>query len=257
LIFGFSVIHKVRTNWIKQLANILIYYTDKRLLSIHYFRYRLVEYSLQKNPTMENNHQKLKDRVAIVTGADSDIGQNIAVSFAKSGANVVITYRFDEDGAKETAKLVQDAGGKVLIVRTDVGEESQVQSLFDKTLSEFKRLDILVNNPGMNDTGKLLHESSLDEWDKIIRTNLHGPFLCSKLAAKQFIKQIYSKGKEKAESQGKQSGIIINISSVHEDSALCNLTRAFALELASYGIRVIDVAPENDFNNDESRVSRR
>lgn len=202
------------------------------------------------------NNQKLKDRVAIVTGADSGIGQSIAVSFAKAGAHVVITYRSDEDGAKETAKLIQNAGSKALIVRTDVGEESQIQNLFDKTLSEFKRLDILVNNAGMNGTGKFLHESSLEEWDKVLRTNLYGPFLCSKLAAKQFIKQIESEGKQKTEDRGKRSGNIINISSVHEEvvtlkegayavskAGLRNLTRGFALELAPYGIRVNDVAP--------------
>lgn len=93
-------------------------------------------------------NQKLQDRVAIVTGADSGIGQAIAVAFAKAGADIVITYRSDEDGAKETAKQVKETGRKALVVHTDVGDESQVQKLFDKTLSEFKRLDILVNNAG-------------------------------------------------------------------------------------------------------------
>ncbi|CAF1089724.1 unnamed protein product [Adineta steineri] len=200
--------------------------------------------------------QKLKDRVAIVTGADSGIGQGIAIAFAKAGADVVITYRSDEDGAKETAKLVNETGRKSLVVHTDVGDESQVQKLFDKTLSEFKRLDILVNNAGTMGTGKPVHESDFDEWEKVIRTNLHGPFLCSKLAAKQFIKQIESEGKQKTENRGKRSGNIINISSVHEEAVsldqgayavskggLRNLTRAMALELSKYGIRVNDVAP--------------
>jgi glucose 1-dehydrogenase len=92
--------------------------------------------------------QKLKDRVAIVTGADSGIGQSVAIVFARAGADVVITYRSDEDGAKETAKRVEETGRKALVVRTDVGIESEVKNLFDKTLSEFKRLDILVNNAG-------------------------------------------------------------------------------------------------------------
>ena len=94
------------------------------------------------------NNQKLKGRVAIITGADSGIGQGIAIAFAKAGADVVITYRSDEDGAKETAKRVNETGRKSLVVQTDVGDESQVKSLFDKTLSEFERLDILVNNAG-------------------------------------------------------------------------------------------------------------
>ncbi len=125
---------------------------------------------------------------------------------------------------------------------------------------------------GMGGTGKPVHESDFNEWEKVIRTNLHGAFLCSKLAAKQFIKQIESEGKQKRENRGKRSGNIINISSVHEESAaveqgacmlwfinviiilflfldavskggLRNLTRAMALELAEYGIRVNDVAP--------------
>ena len=185
------------------------------------------------------NNQKLQDRVAIVTGADSGIGQAIAIAFAKAGADVVITYRSDEDGAKETAKQVQEAGRKALVVHTDVGDESQVKKLFNKTLSEFKRLDILVNNAGkenvfsisidlvkrevflgMGGTGKPVHESDFDEWEKVIRTNLHGPFMCSKLAAKQFIKQIEATGKEKTEDRGKRSGNIINISSVHEEAVM-------------------------------------
>lgn len=92
--------------------------------------------------------QKIKDRVAIVTGADSGIGQAIAVLFAQAGADVVITYRSDEDGAQETARCVTEVGRKALVVQTDVGDEKQVKHLFDKTLSEFKRLDILVNNAG-------------------------------------------------------------------------------------------------------------
>jgi glucose 1-dehydrogenase len=94
------------------------------------------------------DNQKLKDRVAIVTGADSGIGQGIAIAFAKAGADVVITYRSDENGAKETAKHVNETGRKALVVQTDVADETQIKKLFDKTLSEFKRLDILVNNAG-------------------------------------------------------------------------------------------------------------
>ena len=70
----------------------------------------------------------------------------------------------------------------------------------------------------MEGTGKAVHESEFQEWEKVIRTNLHGPFLCSKLAAKQFIKQIESEGKQKIEDRGKRSGNIVNISSVHEEA---------------------------------------
>lgn len=72
----------------------------------------------------------------------------------------------------------------------------------------------------MGGTGKLLHASDFADWEKVIRTNLHGPFLCSKLAAKQFIKQIDASGKEKTEDRGKRSGNIINISSVHEEAIM-------------------------------------
>ena len=70
----------------------------------------------------------------------------------------------------------------------------------------------------MAGTGKPIHESDFSEWEKVIQTNLHGPFMCSKLAAKQFIKQIKSEGKQSTENRGKRSGNIINISSVHEES---------------------------------------
>lgn len=72
----------------------------------------------------------------------------------------------------------------------------------------------------MGGTGKPVHESDFDAWEKVIRTNLHGPFLCSKLAAQQFIKQIESEGKQKIENRGKRAGNIINISSVHEEAVM-------------------------------------
>ncbi|CAF4275185.1 unnamed protein product [Rotaria sp. Silwood2] len=89
------------------------------------------------------------NRVAIVTGADNGIGQGTAVAFAKADADVVITYRSDEKGAKETTKRVMKTCRKALVVvQIYVGDESQVKNLFDKILSEFKRLDILVNHAG-------------------------------------------------------------------------------------------------------------
>ncbi|CAF0960019.1 unnamed protein product [Didymodactylos carnosus] len=206
-----------------------------------------------------SNSYHLENRVAIVTGADSGIGQGIAVLFAKSGADVVVTYRSDEKGAQETRKQIEEAGRKALVLHCDVGDEKQVQELFDKTLEKFKRLDILVNNAGTMGNGKPFYEQTFEDWEKVIRTNLHGPFLCSKLAAQQFIKQIKAEGKQETEQRGTHpSGNIINISSVHEDSpgfpmyetaygvskgGLRNLTRAMSLELAEYGIRVNDVAP--------------
>jgi glucose 1-dehydrogenase len=185
---------------------------------------------------------RLDGKVALVTGSDSGIGQGIARRFAESGADVVIHFHTDRDGAAETARMVTDAGRRAHVVLGDVGSEKDVEWMFGEIDAAFGRIDILVNNAGQGGGGQI-HELDPAVWERVLRTNLTGPFLTSRQAGRRMI------------AQG-DGGRIINISSVHEEACsagggpycvskagLRNLTRTQAIELAPHGITVNDIAP--------------
>lgn len=186
---------------------------------------------------------KLEGKVALITGSDSGIGQATAEEFAKEGADVIITYYTDQDGANETLKLVEAQGQKGLVVQVDVSEEKKVEQMFDKAVKEFGKIDILMNNAAVNGQGIKVADMSTEIWDTAIKTNLYGYFFC----IRRFINQV-----RKQDGKGK----IINVSSVHEEipapgtaeycaskGAVRNLTRVLALELAEEGINVNNIAP--------------
>ncbi len=184
----------------------------------------------------------LTGKIALVTGASSGIGRGIAASLAQHGADVAINYHHDAAGAEETAQIVRAAGRRALVVGADVGSPDAVREMFAAVDTAWGRLDILVNNAG-HGGGGMVHETAFADWERVIRTNLHGPFLCAQQAAQRLI------------AQG-DGGRIVNISSVHEEActiggaAYCaskaglrNLTRTLALELGPHGVTVNDVAP--------------
>jgi glucose 1-dehydrogenase len=186
----------------------------------------------------------LTDKIALVTGASSGIGQGIAVALAAAGADVAVNYRNNAAGAEKTARQVRETGRQSLLLQADVGDPDQVAAMFRRLDDEFGAIDILVANAGHGSAAKPLHETSWDEWDRVLRSNLDGPFLCGREAARRMV------------ARG-NSGRIVNISSVHDeacnlpqDGPYCvakggvrNLTRAMALELAAHGITVNAVAP--------------
>ena len=185
---------------------------------------------------------RLDGRVALITGSDSGIGRGIALRFANSGADIAVHYYSDHDGAKETARMVEDAGRRAIVVQADVGDEAAVEGIFAEIDDAFGRLDILVNNAGVGLGGRV-HELDSGDWDRVLRTNLYGAFFCSKKAARRMLER-------------GEGGRIINISSVHEESCwpnsapynvskagIRNLTRTQAGELAEHGITVNDIAP--------------
>lgn len=186
---------------------------------------------------------KLEGKVALITGSDSGIGQATAVEFAKEGADVIITYHTDEDGAKKTLEKVKAQGRKGLVVKLDVSEEKEVEQMFDKAVKEFGKVNILMNNAAINGQGFKVADMPTENWDKAIKTNLYGYFFCTR----RFINQV-----RKQDGKGK----IINVSSVHEEipapgtaeycaskGAVRNFTRVLALELAEEGINVNNIAP--------------
>lgn len=190
-----------------------------------------------------NSGKRLDRQIAIVTGADSGIGQAIAVEFAKEGADVCITFHSDEQGAAETKRSVEDAGRRAIVKQLDVREPEEVEALFTATVDELGVPTILVNNAGINAQQVELADSEHEQWRNVLATDLFGPYLC----CRAFINLRQREG---------GGGKLINITSVHEliptpggtayDAAkggLRNLTRTLALEVAEEHINVNAIAP--------------
>ncbi|MGC8540804.1 MAG: SDR family oxidoreductase [Phycisphaerae bacterium] len=191
---------------------------------------------------MKGYLMKLQNKVAIVTGAATGIGQGIAIRLAKEGAAIVVDYVGKPGAADVTLNAIKSAGGKVIAVAADVSNPQQVQAMVDEAVKTFGSLDILVNNAGIEFKHPFV-EFPVEQFQKIISVNLIGPFVCSQIAARQMIKQ--GKG-----------GRIINISSVHEDlpmptnapycatkGGIRMLTRTIAVELAPHKITVNNIGP--------------
>ncbi len=184
---------------------------------------------------------KLKDKVAIVTGAASGIGKAIAKELAGEGAKVVVAD-LNEDKARNTVDEIGKADGRALAVKADVGYSKEVADMVEATLKEFGEINILVNNAGIILPVKVV-ETKEEDWDRILRNNLKSCFLCCREVVKQMIKQ--NKG-----------GKIINISSIHatlsEPSAgaytaakggMEAFSRTLATEVAPYKINVNCIQP--------------
>mgnify|MGYP001396187892 CR=1 FL=1 len=188
---------------------------------------------------------RLKDRVAIITGAAHGIGKAYARRFAAEGAHVIIAD-IDGQGGEAAAKAILDTGGSAWALSTDVRSLPEVEGLMQETLKKFGRVDILLNNAAIYVTQKLwkgpLEELSLEEWDRVIDVNLKGVFLCSKAAIPIMKRQ--------------KSGKIINIASgtffsgsgnmPHYTTAkggVVALTRVMARQLGEFGINVNCMTP--------------
>ena len=185
---------------------------------------------------------QLENKVAVVTGAASGIGRAIALAFGVEGAAVVVNYRSRPEAAEAAVEQINSGGGRAVAVRADVTDQDDVSTLVQSAVREFGRLDVMVNNAGLEDKMPFL-ETPLDVWNKVVAVNLTGPWLGCQEAAKQMV------------SQG-GPGRIVNLSSVHEDlpmptnSPYCAakggvrmLTRTIAVELAPHGITVNNIAP--------------
>ena len=187
--------------------------------------------------------KRLEGKVALVTGASSGIGQSIAVRLGREGAAVGINHLADTDkgGAEEAVREVTDSGGRAVALRGDVSEEDDAKRLVGELVEEFGRVDVLVNNAGIENERPFL-EMALEDWEKVLSVNLTGAFLMCREALKVM-----------TENGG---GTVINVSSVHEripwpnfahyaatKGGLKMLTETLALEFAKRGVRVNAVAP--------------
>jgi NAD(P)-dependent dehydrogenase (short-subunit alcohol dehydrogenase family) len=187
--------------------------------------------------------QKLNGKVALITGAGRGIGRGIALAFAGEGATLVLAARSADQLEKVAGEAAQLSQSPVIVQPADVSDEKQVAALFERVKAEFGRLDLLVNNAGSFDGGPL-DELSTEAWDRVINTNLRGPFLCTRAALRMM--------------KPAKSGRIINIGSiaaqrVRPNSApyaaskhgLWGLTQATALEGREYGVTCGAVHPGN------------
>jgi NAD(P)-dependent dehydrogenase (short-subunit alcohol dehydrogenase family) len=179
-------------------------------------------------------------RVAVVTGAGKGIGRQIAIAFAASGAHVVLSGRHLET-LTSTATECADLKVRVLPVRTDVRNVEEVRALIDHATKEFGRLDILVNNSGVNRRGPSI-EVTEDTWDFIFDTNVKGMFFACQAAAKAMIPKRYGKIINIG-SITSHFGLGSNVPYSSSKGAVLQLTRSLALEWAHYGLNVNGVGP--------------
>ncbi len=181
-----------------------------------------------------------RGKVALVTGASKGIGQAIAERLAADGAAVVVHYGADEAGANETVRRIEAAGGKAKALRAEVGNAGEVKALFDATLAAFGRIDVVVNNAGINVAAGPIANSSEADFDRVMLINTKGPYLVMREAANRI----------------SEDGRIVNIATTlsltarpgfgiyaASKAAVEGMTRVLARELAGKRITVNAVAP--------------
>jgi glucose 1-dehydrogenase len=186
--------------------------------------------------------QRLQGKVAIVTGAGSGIGQNIAKRLGCEGAKVLIDYVGSQTGADDTRRAIEACGGEGEVVAADVTKIDDVRNLVDTAWTRFGSADILINNAGMEKRSDFW-DTPEEDYDKVMAVNLRGPFFLTQA----FVRRL---------RDSKKPGRIVNISSVHEDMAFpgfatycCSkgglrmLMRDLTVELGPLGITVNNVAP--------------
>ncbi|MBD1380995.1 SDR family NAD(P)-dependent oxidoreductase [Metabacillus arenae] len=183
----------------------------------------------------------LKDKVVIITGSGSGIGQSLAKGYAEQGAKVVITD-VSLEKTSETKEIIDKCGGASIALKCDVTQEKDVMNMVEEVINKFNTIDILVNNAGVEIGTKPIIEMKQEEWDILMNVNLKGAFLCSKHVGKLFSE--------------KREGVLINIGSLTakiprwnlgaystSKSGIAQLTRVLALEMAEYNVRVNAVCP--------------
>jgi NAD(P)-dependent dehydrogenase (short-subunit alcohol dehydrogenase family) len=183
---------------------------------------------------------KLEGKVAVITGADSGIGRAVAIAFAREGADIVVSYLSEHDDAKETARWIEKAGRKHLLIPGDIQDRQHCHTIIRRAIEGFGRLDILVNNAAFQMTRDSLEEVPDEEWERTFATNVHAMFHLTKAALPHL----------------KAGASIINTTSVVNDkappqliaysatkAAIANFTSSLGQSLAERQIRVNCVAP--------------
>ncbi len=203
-----------------------------------------MEYLMNPRPIFDNpqyqGSNKLKDKVAIITGGDSGIGRAVAIAFVKEGAKVVIAYYNEHEDANETKRYIENLGGECFLLAGDIKDKDFCTYITDETIKRFGKIDILVNNAGVQFQQKSLLDISDEQFDYTMKTNIYSMFYLTKCALKHM----------------NSGASIINVSSVTTfygepelidyvttKGAIVGFTRALSTNLADKNIRVNAVAP--------------
>jgi glucose 1-dehydrogenase len=184
----------------------------------------------------------LNGQRALITGANSGIGEAIAMALAEAGAEVAINYVTHPEAAEGVVQRIQAQGGKAMAIAADVSDAGAVAAMFRRLDEAWGGIDIMINNAGIDGGRALCWETETGSWQKVIEVNLIGSFLCAREALKRMVP--------------KKKGVVLNISSVHEEiawtgySAYCAskagismMTKTLAQEAAPHGVRVLAVGP--------------
>jgi hypothetical protein len=183
---------------------------------------------------------KLQDRKVVITGGDSGIGRAVCIAYAREGADILISYLNEHEDARETARLVKEAGRKAVLMPGDISDPAHCRAIIAKAVEEFGRIDVLVNNAAFQMTHETIEEIPDEEWDYTFAVNISAMFHLVKAAVPHM----------------KEGGSIINTSSVNSDNpkptllayattkgAIANFSAGLAQMLGERGIRVNSVAP--------------
>lgn len=184
---------------------------------------------------------QLRDKTALVTGANSGIGRAIALRCAQAGADVAVNYVTDPEAAEDVRRQVEGMGRRAITIRADISQVDQVEDMVKQTVSTFGRIDILVNNAGLQ-IEKPFPELTPQDWDKMTCVDLRGTFLVTLYTVQEMIKRNYGK--------------VVNVTSVHQEipkpyfapycaakAGVGMLTKVLAVELAPYRININNLAP--------------
>jgi NAD(P)-dependent dehydrogenase (short-subunit alcohol dehydrogenase family) len=183
---------------------------------------------------------KLNGKVALITGADSGIGRAVAIAYAREGADIVISYLNEDEDAAETARWVEDAGRRALVIAGDITSEEHCITLVNRTVSELGGIDILVNNAAFQRTYSSITDITAEEWDETFRTNIYAPFYLSKAAVPHMKPCATIINTTSIQSRQPSSSLLAYAST---KGAVSNFTAGLAEMLAPKGIRVNAVAP--------------
>src|ERR1700761_4857140 len=186
---------------------------------------------------------------ALVTGANSGIGQAVAIALGRAGADVVVNYVQGDDAADAVVKQIEESGSKAIACKADVSSESDVTVMFERAIKEFGTIDILVANAGLQ-RDSTFYQMTLAQWNTVLSVNLTGQFLCAREAVREFLRRGV------VPSVSKAAGKIICMSSVHQvipwaghanyatsKGGIKLLMESLAQEVAPHGIRVNAIGP--------------
>jgi glucose 1-dehydrogenase len=185
---------------------------------------------------------RLAGEIVLNSGSDSGIGRATAIAMARAGADIAVTWFKDQGGGEATCQGVRQLGRRTLLLQLDVRDPESVVRVFDEMQAQLGVCTLLVNNAGVNADSHAVQDTTAEEWDNRLKTDLYGPFYC----CRQFLRRL----------PDQQPGVIINITSVHEEipmpgagaydaakGGLRNLTRTLAIELKDRPVRDNSIAP--------------